>query len=257
MQTRILSLGLALFGLGFAGHAQADAADDALARACPGMARWQASERQAHAGQTDAAMAARDAARHLSAPEERAVLLQRMRSDQTAREAAIKAMQSPGMRADRRRAVFKHVAKVDGDNLAWLQAETKAHGFPTPAEVGEQGMDAAFLLTQHADSDPAFQASVLKTLAARGKNMGIKTSDYALLTDRVLRAEGKPQRYGTQFTADPAHLGKMTMDPVENPAGLDARRTAMALPPIKDYECALRSVYGGAPAKAASISRRR
>lgn len=242
----------ALISLVGAGAARADASDDALAKACPGIARWQAAERKAHSTHTGAAIAARDAARRFSAPQDRRQLLQRVTADQQVRDAAIAASKASDMDPNARKAAFQRMGAVDGDNLAWLKARVKRAGFPTVAEVGEQGMAAAFLLTQHADRDPAFQASVLKTLAARGKDMGIKKSDYALLTDRVLRAQGKPQRYGTQFASDPAHPGQMTMDPVEDPAGLDRRRAAMELPPIKDYECAIRTIYGSTPAKPSS-----
>lgn len=242
-------------GLAASGIARADAADDALATACPGIARWQAAERKAHADETDAAVAARDAKRHVTAPKERDQLLQRVQADQDARDAAIAMSKAPGTATATRKQAFQRVGAVDGDNLAWLKARVKAAGFPTVAEVGEQGMSAAFLLVQHADRDPAFQASVLKTLAARSRGLGVKKSEYAMLTDRVLRAQGKPQRYGTQFMSpDPAHLEQMTMDPVEHPAELDRRRASMELPPIKDYECVLRVMYGGARMKAPSSS---
>ncbi|MGA0587410.1 DUF6624 domain-containing protein [Dyella sp. KRB-257] len=76
---------------------------------------------------------------------------------------------------------------------------------------------------------------------------GIKNSDFALLTDRVLRAQKKPQRYGTQFVADPAHPGKVVMAPVEDPAHLDERRAEAGLMPISDYRCVMEVVYAIAP----------
>ena len=130
-----------------------------------------------------------------------------------AKRAAVEGTDPDGATA---RAVYKHAYKVDGDNLAWLKAQVQQSGFPTVAQVGEQGMSAAFLLVQHADRDPAFQMSVLELLNRRGADKGIKDSERALLTDRVLHAQKKPQRYGTQFGADPAHPGKMVMAPVES-----------------------------------------
>jgi len=240
---------LVVLGL-LSGTAQAQTPDDALAQACPGIARWQAAEQQTHADQTDAAMAARDAHRHLSAPEARRQLLQRLRADQDARDAAIAASKLPAGHDTARKSAFQRVTQVDGDNLAWLEARVATSGFPTVLEVGEQGMAAAFLLVQHADRDPAFQSRVLSMLAARGPDMGIRKSEFAMLTDRVLHAQGKPQRYGTQFMPDPAHPGQLKMDPVEDPAGLDRRRAAMELPPIDDYRCVLRAMYGTSASKA-------
>lgn len=247
MTTRNLSTWLVLLLASGSACAAQDPQDQAIAAACPGVARWQAAQRASHASQTDEAIAARDAARHFSAPEERRQLLQRAQADQQVREAANAANQGPDPDGKSARAVYKHAYAVDGDNLTWLKAQVQKSGFPTVAQVGEQGMSAAFLLVQHADRDPAFQASVLQTLKSRGNDKGIKNSDFALLTDRVLRALKKPQRYGTQFDPDPAHSGKMVMAPVEDEAHLDERRARMGLLPIADYRCVLDVIYGTAP----------
>ncbi|MDA3914881.1 hypothetical protein [Oleiagrimonas sp.] len=54
--------------------------------------------------------------------------------------------------------------RVDKANLVWLKRQVAAHGFPTLERVGVNGIDAAWLLTQHAARDPAFQAEVLAQL---------------------------------------------------------------------------------------------
>lgn len=65
--------------------------------------------------------------------------------------------------------------------------------------VGYDGVDAAWLLVQHADSDPAFQAEMLTEVGKRVKSHELDLQLYVLLTDRVLLAQGKKQRYGTQL----------------------------------------------------------
>lgn len=65
--------------------------------------------------------------------------------------------------------------------------------------------------------------------------------DVALLTDRVLRAQGKPQRYGTQFK--PGADGSMVLEPTEDEAGLDARRRAVGLPSMAVYKRMLGEAY--------------
>lgn len=247
--TRNLSTWLVLLLASGSACAAQDPQDQAIATACPGVATWQAAHEASHASQSEEAIAARDAARHFSAPEERRQLLQRVQADQQARDAAIAASRGPEPDGAAARAIYKQVSRVDGDNLFWLKAQVQKSGFPTVAQVGEQGMSAAFLLVQHADRDPAFQASVLQTLENRGNDKGVKNSDFALLTDRVLRAQKKPQRYGTQFDADPAHPGKMVMAPVEEVAHLDERRAEVGLMPISDYRCVLDVVYGVPPAR--------
>ncbi|WP_440265884.1 DUF6624 domain-containing protein [Dyella sp.] len=245
MTTRKLSAWLVLL-LASGSASSQDPQDQAIEAACPGVATWQAAQKAAHASQSEEAIAARDAARHFAAPEERRQLLQRAQADQQARDAALAASQGADPDGAAARAVYKHAYEVDGDNLNWLKAQVQRSGFPTVAQVGEQGMSAAFLLVQHADRDPAFQMRVLETLQLRGADKGVKDSELALLTDRVLRAQKKPQRYGTQFDTDPAHPGKMVMAPVEDVAHLDERRARMGLLPIADYRCVLDVIYGTA-----------
>ena len=115
---------------------------------------------------------------------------------------------------------------VDAVNLPKLKHIMNQDGFPTSAMVGLDGVHAAFLLTTHADSDPSFQAMILKIVTPRLRTHEIDGNQYALLTDRVSVAEGKKQRYGTQF------VGKgdqMKPKPIEDEAHVDERRRALAL----------------------------
>jgi hypothetical protein len=63
-------------------------------------------------------------------------------------------------------------------------------------------------------------------------------SSVAYLTDRILRAEGKPQLYATQYyqEAGPDGQPRYVAPVVEDPENLDKRRRAMGLPPWRDYE---------------------
>jgi hypothetical protein len=70
------------------------------------------------------------------------------------------------------------------------------------------------------------------------------TSSSETPTDRILVAEGKPQRYGTQFhTVD----GKLVPRPIEDEANVDARRAAVGLGTMAEYnEQMQRMASGGA-----------
>lgn len=57
-------------------------------------------------------------------------------------------------------------------------------------------------------------------------------SDYAYLYDRVQVGLGKPQHWGTQTKCQ---NGKPALDPVDDPETLDARRSALLMPPIDEY----------------------
>lgn len=133
------------------------------------------------------------------------------------------------------------MAKVDAANLHRLKQIIHQDGFPTPAMVGFNGVQAAFLLTQHADSDPAFQAKMLKVITERVRRGELDAQNFALLTDRVLVHQAKPQRYGTQFTGSGDELKPQ---PIEDPAHVDQRRAALGLGSLADYACMLRVIYG-------------
>jgi len=209
-------------------HARADEGDDALFQACPGLKDWKA----AHPRDKDA-VANTDAKPTL--PELGVDLEKRVDADQKARDAVFAGANAPDERA------IPAMLAVDHENLEWLKQLVAKQGFPTVAQVGPKGVGNAFLLVQHADADPGFQASVLEVLQARLGSGGIRKSEVAMLTDRVLVAQGKPQRYGSQY--DRGKDGSFKLKPTEDVPHLDERRAAMELPPSALYECALRVSY--------------
>src|SRR5439155_1758694 len=80
--------------------------------------------------------------------------------------------------------------------------------------AGEDGAEAAWLLAQHADRDPAFQRRCLDLLAEAAARGEASWMHVAYLTDRVLLAEGKPQEYGTQATGrDGRYVARDLRDP--------------------------------------------
>ena len=165
-------------------------------------------------------------------------LLLRVERDQVARRSL---MNGVVPQADPR---LTELAHVDADNLHRLKQIIHQDGFPTPEMVGFNGVQAAFLLTQHADSDPAFQARMLRIITRRVRRGELDAQNFALLTDRVLVHQGKPQRYGTQFFESG---GAMKPQPIEDPLQVDQRRAALGLGSMADYACTLRVMYGFPP----------
>ena len=70
---------------------------------------------------------------------------------------------------------------------------------------------------------------------------GVAPVDIAYLTDRVLAAEGKPQRYGTQCVFED---GKPVAKQVEDAENLDKRRRELGLEPMDKYLQQIAEVYG-------------
>ncbi|WP_309894118.1 DUF6624 domain-containing protein [Archangium sp.] len=171
-------------------------------------------------------VAANDAKRNAAQkPELRDELLRMVEEDQSVRRAA-------GAVGFQDAAANERMKATDVKNTARMKEIIAQNGWPTKALVGERASRAAFLLVQHADLDPAFQRQCLPMLekaVAAGEG---SAQDLAYLTDRVLVAEGKPQRYGSQFhNVD----GKLTLRPIEDEANVDARRAAVGLEPLAEY----------------------
>ena len=129
--------------------------------------------------------------------------------------------------------------KVDKENREWLKEQIAEHGWLGKSQVGTDGAAAAWLLVQHADMDREFQKECLELMVAAGPEE-VAPRNVAYLTDRVLVAEGKPQRYGTQASMVD---GKLKLQECEDPDNLDARRAEVGLGPIEEYLQVMREAY--------------
>ena len=169
-------------------------------------------------------------------PELRDELLAMSKADQELRQALIVAeLERPN------KELLTRMAAVDSTNTARMKQIIQEYGWPGISMVGEDGATAAFLIVQHADHDPAFQKQALSLLRAAYEAGETSGEHLALLTDRVLVAEGMPQLYGSQTVIE---NGKVVVKPVEDEPNLDKRRMELGLPPIAEYMKLLKQVYG-------------
>jgi hypothetical protein len=93
----------------------------------------------------------------------------------------------------------EEMAAVDADNTAWLAGVIDRRGWPLRSRVGDRAATAAWLLAQHAEAQLDLQRQCLQLLTDAADRGEADPGNLAYLTDRVLCAEGQPQRYGTQF----------------------------------------------------------
>ncbi len=130
--------------------------------------------------------------------------------------------------------------KIDKENIAWLKAEMKKHGWLGIKEVSQEGDKAAWLIVQHADLDTAFQMSVLKILTEQVKINNTDKMNFAYLTDRVRVNSGGKQVYGTQFggtsTDSTGKVINAISLPIENPEKVDSLRQTVGLSPLEVYK---------------------
>lgn len=129
-------------------------------------------------------------------------------------------------------------ARVDKNHVISMRRIIKRYGWPTFTMVGKDGAQAAWLLIQHADCVPRFQASCLRLLEKAVKSKEAESSDLAYLIDRVLVNTHKKQVYGTQFYNDTK--GTLVPRPIINKKLLAHRRKQMGLGSFTAYQRRMR-----------------
>jgi hypothetical protein len=122
---------------------------------------------------------------------------------------------------------------LDSILAAEMEVILDRFGLPTKSMVGAAGSDAAMLIVQH---NWQLQERVL-ALAKAVPPGEISPEKLGMLEDRILVHQGKPQRFGTQFTA--GANGMFRLAPVSDTAGLAALRSAAGMPPLAQYVCLL------------------
>ena len=192
---------------------------------CPGAEAWSV----AHPQESDAAMAERDAARSFTEPALRAELAERFAKDQQARIAWLADLSSRGLQ--------RAVVLMDEANVRWLFDLVRTKGFPTAAQVGEAGVRHGWVLLQHADWAPKFQAALLPVLEQRHAAGELGAGDLSRFTDRVLVAQGRPQRYGTQFSPEQWSTSHFGLPDEQRVREVDQHRRELGVMPLADYVC--------------------
>ena len=124
------------------------------------------------------------------------------------------------------------MADVHENNALRLQAIMAQVGWPTEGLVGKRAAEAAWLIAQHAISQPEFQRSCLKLLAEAAREHMVPLWQPAMLEDRIRVFEGRPQLYGTQLKPDAQ--GNMQPHAIEDPESVDERRRAVGLEPLAE-----------------------
>jgi len=131
--------------------------------------------------------------------------------------------------------------RSDRSNRQWLADLLRDNNnrWPGKTMVGEAGAHAAWMIVQHSDEDPAFQARCLSFMRSSPEGE-VAVVDIAFLTDEVLVARNEKQRYGTQIQM---RNGRFRVAPVEDEQNLDARRATLGLESIEVYLDSIRTNY--------------
>ena len=105
------------------------------------------------------------------------------------------------------------------------------YGWPRRTLVGTEAATAAYLIVSHSQDLPLQKLSL--ELMTKLGTTEVENTQIATLTDRILLAEGKKQRYGQMysFAAD----GMPILKPIEDEVNVDKRRAKLGLQPLAEY----------------------
>ena len=111
-------------------------------------------------------------------------------------------------------------AVIDSSNIAFVENYFITNGYPGKSVVGEESSLAAWYVLQHNPDKIATYLPLIKKAAADGE---ISMRSAAMMEDRYLMNEGKPQVYGTQGMYYDDERGSFIW-PIENPETVNERR---------------------------------
>ncbi|AGC77629.1 hypothetical protein LX97_02181 [Nonlabens dokdonensis] len=126
----------------------------------------------------------------------------------------------------------KYDPSIDQDNLVTVVSLLEKCGMPTLKEINQKQMNAIWFVFQHGDN--YHRKKYFHLLKNAAQNGDLKKSKMALMEDRMLMDDGKPQIYGSQMTDDRENGGYKVYD-LENPETVDKRRASVGLEPLSEY----------------------
>ena len=128
--------------------------------------------------------------------------------------------------------LYQQMKLQDIQNEARVKAIIAQYGWPSKSLVGAAGSSTAFLVLQHSNLATIQEYLPLIRQAATKGELG--KSDLALMEDRVLIFQQKPQVYGSQVRSN-ATTGQMEFFPIADEAHVDERRATMGLGTLAEY----------------------
>ena len=126
--------------------------------------------------------------------------------------------------------------RVDSLNQATVFGILDKKGWPS--HLSDKANRAIWIVIDH--SDLTYRRKYMDFVKEKAKEGVLDKTDYAILNDRVLMEEGKPQIYGTQIKMATTIVNdeiamQLYLWPVENPSALDSLRSTVGLSPIEEY----------------------
>ena len=135
-------------------------------------------------------------------------------------------------------------ARIDQTSTHYMKEVLEKYDWVDIHRFGGRISNHAWLLVQHADRDPEFQALALERMTPYLDNQGVSKSNYAYLFDRVAVNHDRKQLYGTQPIWECTDNG-LELAPMEDPENVNERRAAFGMVPVEQSLAEMsRSVCG-------------
>jgi len=111
---------------------------------------------------------------------------------------------------------------IDHSNIIFISKIFDTNGYPGTSVVGEESSRAAWFVLQHSmDEIPKYFPLIKKA----GEEGELSMRSVAMMEDRYLMSQDKPQKYGTQGSSRDGMGGFIW--PIENPETVNERREAI------------------------------
>jgi hypothetical protein len=121
---------------------------------------------------------------------------------------------------------FEQFAKENHRNQEMVISIIEKCGMPSLKEVSRNQLDAIWLALQH--TDKKYRKKYFPLIEEAVKNSDLSKQQYALMKDRILMDDGKPQLYGSQIKNGMLYK-------LEAPDSVNERRKEMDLEPLEEY----------------------
>lgn len=151
--------------------------------------------------------------------------------DQSGRQAIDSISKKFGSDSRQMDSLWEEMSFNDSADLVRVEEILARREWPSPDEVGQRAATAVFLVIQHSDS--MVHATYLPRMRAAVQRGDAEPEHLALLEDRLLTEQGKPQIYGSQVRTD--NKGKSAFFPIADEPNVDKRRTSVGLEPLEEY----------------------
>ena len=132
----------------------------------------------------------------------------------------------------------KEMENLHNKNAKELDQIIDQIAYPSIDKVGKEASEAAWLIIQHAISQPDFMKKCLKLLEIAVNNNQANPQNFAYLSDRIAVFEGRLQLYGSQFDWD--ENGKLSPQLYDDLTKVNQRRKSIGLNSLEEQTAIIR-----------------